>query len=87
MTSDPPQNLFYFSESGLKDLLARTGFAPVGRTHWLGRRVSFGNACFKLASELPAGILRRQLKNFSRRAGKRGVYLNFGDSMLVAARR
>jgi SAM-dependent methyltransferase len=84
---DPPQHLFYFSESGLKDLLARTGFAPVSRTRWLGRRVSIGNACFKLASELPEGALRRNLKNVSRRAGKRGVYLNFGDSMLVAARR
>jgi SAM-dependent methyltransferase len=84
---DPPQHLFYFSETGLKELLIRTGFSPEARTEWLGRRVSFGNACFKLASELPEGRLRRRLKSWSQRGVAGGVYLNFHDAMLVAGRR
>ena len=83
---DPPQHLYYFSKAGLTWLLARAGFAPAPRFASMGRRVSMTNVAFKLAKELPERYRERGLA--AARTGLPGyVYLNFGDCMLVGARR
>lgn len=84
---DPPAHLFYFSKRGLLELLHRTGFARDVRMTRAGRRVSATNICFKLAAGVPEGRLRRALVTASRKSGQRSLYLNFGDGMLVAARK
>lgn len=84
---DPPAHLFYFSERGLLELLRRHGFGKDVRVKRAGRRVSAANICFKLAAGAPEGPLRRALTSASRRSGGRSIYVNFGDGMLVAARK
>ena len=83
---DPPQHLFYFSRSGLEWLLARAGFSGRPACSRLGRRVSLGNICFKLANEAPARWRERVLR-LARAKIPGYVYLDFGDGMLMAARR
>jgi SAM-dependent methyltransferase len=84
---DPPAHLFYLTHHGLTDLLRRAGFATNMRVRRAGRRVSAANICFKLAAAAPEGPLRRVLSSASRRATRGSLYLNFGDVMLVAARK
>jgi SAM-dependent methyltransferase len=84
---DPPQHLFYFSERGLMDLLRRTGFTSDVHLKREGRRVSSANISFKLAAGVPSGALRRALSAASRAGIGGSVYVNFGDGMLVAARK
>lgn len=84
---DPPAHLFYLTDRGLMELLARAGFAPDVRLKRAGRRVSAANICFKLAAAAPAGPLRRAFSTASRHATRGSIYLNFGDVMLVAARK
>lgn len=83
---DPPAHLFYFSRRGLLALLARTGFSRDVRLSRAGRRVSAANILFKLSAASP-GPLRHALSAASRRGVPGSVYLNFGDGMLVAARK
>jgi SAM-dependent methyltransferase len=83
---DPPQHLFYFSRSGLGWLLRRGGFERTPALRRLGRRVSLRNVSFKLAKEAPERWRERVSGLTS--AGLPGhVYLNFGDGMLIGARR
>jgi SAM-dependent methyltransferase len=84
---DPPQHLFYFSEQGLKALLDRSGFTSDVHLKREGRRVSTANISFKLAAGVPSGALRKVLTAASRAGVGGSVYINFGDGMLVAARR
>jgi len=53
----------------------------------MGRRVSFRNVAFKLAYALPEGPARKMALRIASRRIPGSVYLNFGDSMIVAARR
>jgi len=83
---DPPQHLAYFTAAGLTDLMAAAGLVPAGRIRRFGRWVSLANAAFKLAHNAPDPIARM----FARAAERRlpgAVYVNFGDAMLLAARR
>jgi SAM-dependent methyltransferase len=84
---DPPAHLFYLTHEGLTRLLRGVGFAGDIRVERAGRRVSAANICFKLAAAAPEGLLRRALSIASRRATRGSLYLNFGDVMLVAARK
>jgi SAM-dependent methyltransferase len=82
---DPPQHLFYFSVEGLTELLHRAGFGEV-QVRRPGRRVSSANICFKLAAGAPVKALRKALSSASKfELGS--IYLNFGDCMLLAARK
>jgi SAM-dependent methyltransferase len=83
---DPPQHLFYFSKSGLTELLRKNGFGEV-TVQRPGRLVSATNILFKLAAGAPPGPLRRVLSAAAKAAVPGHAYLNFGDCMLVAARR
>jgi SAM-dependent methyltransferase len=83
---DPPQHLFYFSKRGLDWLLSRAGFAPVRPFHRQGRRVSLANVSFKLAAELPSRW-RGSVIDATRERLPGSVYLNFGDAMMMAAKR
>jgi SAM-dependent methyltransferase len=78
---DPPQHLSYFTARGLASLLAARGFAVTDHAR-PGRWVSLANIAFKLAHH--GGGAFRKLEGV-RVPG--GVYLNFGDAMLVAGRR
>lgn len=71
---DPPQHLFYFSAAGLEALARRCGFQGEARVRRQGRRASFGNAAFKLLRQ--RSVLPRRLPG--------SLYLNVGDSMLLA---
>lgn len=83
---DPPQHLFYFSESGLTQALRRSGFTGAIRRARPGRRVSTANISFKLANGVRDPRLRRGVAALARRGMPPGwLYLNFGDGMLVAA--
>jgi SAM-dependent methyltransferase len=74
---DPPQHLVYFSAASLEHALRAAGFrGPIQRTR-PGRRVSFSNLAFKL--------LRGRAARLPRVPGS--VYWDFGDALLVAARR
>lgn len=84
---DPPQHLFYFSAKGMKGRLREAGFSGPIRIRRPGRRVSLRNIAFKLTAAVPPGPARRSLASVARRARSASVYLNFGDAMLVAARR
>ncbi|HEX4339614.1 MAG TPA: class I SAM-dependent methyltransferase [Polyangiaceae bacterium] len=83
---DPPAHLFYFSRSGLESLLRDAGFDADIRVKRAGRRVSAANVFFKLAAAA-RGPVRRLLTRASQRSVPGSVYLNFGDGMLVAARK
>jgi SAM-dependent methyltransferase len=83
---DPPQHLFYFSKRGLDWLLSRAGFAPVRQFHRQGRRVSLANVTFKLANELPSSW-RGSVVGATRERLPGSLYLNFGDAMMMAAKR
>jgi SAM-dependent methyltransferase len=83
---DPPQHLYYFSRAGLTWLLARAGFTEPPRFASMGRRVSMTNVAFKLAKELPERYRERGLAAARTRLPGY-LYLNFGDCMLVGARR
>jgi SAM-dependent methyltransferase len=83
---DPPQHLAYFTAAGLADLMTAAHLVPTGRARRFGRWVSVANAAFKLAHNAPRPFARV----FERAAEHRlpGVfYVNFGDAMLLAARR
>lgn len=82
---DPPNHLHYFTATGLRLLLQRSGFAGRMRQSRMGRWVSFGNIAFKLAYGLPAGPLRRAALRAARSGLPGAVYLNFGDGLLLAA--
>jgi SAM-dependent methyltransferase len=84
---DPPQHLFYFSRAGLTALLRRSGFSGEIQIQRPGRRVSVANICFKLAAGVPHGPLRDAFTAASRAATSGSIYLNFGDGMLIAARK
>jgi SAM-dependent methyltransferase len=84
---DPPQHLFYFSYEGLRSTLARAGFEDEIRLARPGRRVSATNICFKLAAGAPEGFLRDGLRRAAEHGVPGALYLNFGDGMVVAARR
>ncbi|HEX3595959.1 MAG TPA: class I SAM-dependent methyltransferase [Polyangiaceae bacterium] len=83
---DPPAHLFYFSYRGLTALLRRAGFLPDFRVRRAGRRVSATNIVFKLAAAA-RGPLRNILTAASQRGVPGSLYLNFGDGMLIAARK
>ncbi|HMJ16338.1 MAG TPA: class I SAM-dependent methyltransferase [Polyangiaceae bacterium] len=83
---DPPQHLFYFSRRGLDWMLSRAGFSTAREFHRQGRRVSLSNAAFKLANELPGGLRQRVLER-TREGVPGSLYLNFGDAMMMAAKR
>lgn len=74
---DPPQHLVYFSAQSLERALRSAGFTGAIESRRLGRRVSFANAAFKL--------LGRGAARLPRLPGS--AYLNFGDGLLLAARR
>lgn len=83
---DPPQHLSYFTAAGLLELVRAERLVPTGRMRRFGRWVSFANAAFKLAHNAPGPIARV----FARPSMQRvpgAVYVNFGDAMLLAARR
>jgi SAM-dependent methyltransferase len=83
---DPPQHLSYFTASGLTRLLGEQGLAPVHRVRRFGRWVSVANVAFKLTHNAPPSVAGV----FKRLAGARlpgAVYVNFGDTMTVVARR
>lgn len=84
---DPPQHLFYFSLEGLRELCAEAGFSPQLTVRRMGRRVSLSNIAFKLAAATPEGAGQTALQRASQSRVPGFVYLNFGDGMLVAARR
>jgi SAM-dependent methyltransferase len=84
---DPPQHLFYFSRRGLLSALRDAGFLGEIRVTRPGRSVSFTNVLFKLAAAMPSGIVKDGLSRAARRGVPGSLYLNFGDGMLVAARR
>lgn len=85
---DPPQHLFYFSRRGFEELLGQCGFSPSTQLRRMGRRVSLANVCFKLAAAVPSDRARSALRGAARHGWPPGwLYLNFGDGMLVAARR
>ncbi len=83
---DPPAHLFYFSHDGLTELLRKAGFARDMRVKRAGRRVSATNICFKLAAA-SKGPLKHVLATASQRGLPGSLYLNFGDGMLIAARK
>jgi SAM-dependent methyltransferase len=74
---DPPQHLVCFSAAGLERALRGCGFSGELRRRRIGRWVSLSNIAFKLLRSAPPAV--------SRIPGR--VYLNFGDGMLVAARK
>jgi SAM-dependent methyltransferase len=80
---DPPQHLVYFSAASLANAIRRCGFTGPVRIRRLGRWVSLANIAFKLTRQVHS----RAGKALARRRLPGAVYLNFGDSMLVAARR
>ncbi len=84
---DPPNHLHYFSAAGLETALHRCGFEGAIRHVRMGRWVSFRNIAFKLANGLPEGVLRKTALRVASWRIPGSVYLNFGDSMVVAARR
>jgi len=84
---DPPQHLFYFSLSGLKERLREVGFSDEFHTRRAGRRVSISNLLFKLSGGFPAGPVRKALVRASHANVPASFYLNFGDAVLVAARK
>jgi SAM-dependent methyltransferase len=83
---DPPQHLFYFSKRGLDWLFASAGFASDKAFSRWGRRVSLANISFKLAKEMPK-VVRKRVVSAARHGLPGSVYLNFGDGMLVGAKR
>jgi len=84
---DPPQHLFYFSRRGLVAALREAGFRGDVRVTRPGRSVSLNNAFFKLTAAMPAGPLRDGVGSVAKRGVPGSLYLNFGDGMLVAARK
>ena len=82
---DPPQHLSYFSAAGLVELVTAERLLPTGRARRFGRWVSLSNAAFKLAHNAPGPIARF----FARVAERRvpgALYVNFGDTMMLASR-
>jgi SAM-dependent methyltransferase len=84
---DPPQHLFYFSRRGLVAALREAGFRGDVRVTRPGRSVSLNNALFKLTAAIPSGPLKSGVGRVAKQGVRGSVYLNFGDGMLVAARR
>ncbi|MGE4609358.1 MAG: class I SAM-dependent methyltransferase [Myxococcota bacterium] len=84
---DPPNHLHYFSLAGFEATLRRCGFDASLRVSRIGRRVSFRNVAFKLANGLPEGAARATALRLASRRITGSIYLNFRDSMIVAARR
>ena len=84
---DPPQHLSYFTARGLLRFLEGRGFAPPDRPERAGRWVSLANVAFKLSHHAPTGALRRLAGRVAGAAPRGALYLNFGDAMLVVARR
>jgi polysaccharide deacetylase family protein (PEP-CTERM system associated) len=84
---DPPQHRYYFSAKGIQFLLRRAGFEREIRIRRIGRRVSFSNIAFKLSAAIPEGRLRTAIADRSKEQLPGSLYLNFGDGMLLAARK
>jgi SAM-dependent methyltransferase len=92
---DPPNHLYYFSSAGYETTLRRCGFGGALRASRIesriesriGRRVSFRNIAFKVANGLPEGAIREAALRAASRRIPGSVYLNLGDSMIVASRR
>lgn len=83
---DPPQHLSYFTAAGLAAMMREAALEPLGRARRFGRWVSVANAAFKLAHNAP-GPLARVFARLATRQLPGAVYVNFGDAMLLAARR
>jgi len=84
---DPPQHLFYFTGEGLAALLARAGFRTPPERWRSGRWVSLANIAFKLVRLAPPSRLRSAVIELARTRLPGGLYLRFGDTLLLAARR
>jgi hypothetical protein len=84
---DPPQHLFYFSLAGLKECLREAGFSDEFHVRRAGRRVSASNLLFKLSGGAPDGPVKRALVRASQANVPASFYFNFGDAVLVAARK
>lgn len=82
---DPPQHLWYFTGDGLAALLARAGFRAPAERWRSGRWVSLANVAFKLARLAPPSRLRSAVIEFARTRLPGGLYLRFGDTLLLAA--
>jgi hypothetical protein len=74
---DPPQHLFYFTLESLDSALRRSGFGGSVHCRKMGRRVSLANIAFKLFGPSAGPLLRIP----------GSLYLNLGDTMMVAAER
>ncbi len=84
---DPPQHRYYFSAKGIDFVLRRAGFEQEMRIRRIGRRVSFSNIAFKLSAAIPNRRLRTSIADRSKEQLPGSLYLNFGDGMLLAARK
>jgi len=84
---DPPNHLHYFGTTGLEQVLHRCGFRGEIRIGRMGRKVSLRNIAFKLANGMPVGPVREAAFRVASLRIPGSVYLNFRDSMIVAARR
>jgi polysaccharide deacetylase family protein (PEP-CTERM system associated) len=84
---DPPQHRFYFSRAGIEHVLKQAGFVEDIHVRRVGRRVSVSNIAFKLSAAFPKGRVRTAVANQSKKQLPGSLYLNFGDGMLVAARK
>lgn len=84
---DPPQHRYYFSAKGINFLLRRAGFEREIRMRRIGRRVSMSNIAFKFSAAIPIQRLRTAIAYRSKTQMPGSLYLNFGDGMLLAARK
>lgn len=84
---DPPQHLVYFTAAGLEHAMRRCHFTGGMHSVRIGRLVSLANIAFKLARQIPGARASNALTALARRGVPGSVYLNFGDGILIAARR
>jgi SAM-dependent methyltransferase len=84
---DPPQHLVYFTAAGLEHAIRRCRFTGDMHSVRIGRLVSLANIAFKLARQVPGARASNALATLARRGVPGSVYLNFGDGILIAARR
>ncbi len=83
---DPPQHLCYFTAAGLTRLLADAGLVAAAPVRRFGRWVSAANVAFKLAHNAPRPVAGA-FKRLAAASPPGAVYVNFGDTMAIAARR
>jgi SAM-dependent methyltransferase len=81
---DPPQHLFYFTAAGLERSLRSCGFTGEKRILRPGRRVSLANIAFKLVRGTSWDRVTRLVAGVARAGIPAGLYLNFGDGVLMA---